>query len=97
MRFKIRDLLWLMVVVGLACGWWLDRRHSVDEMRAERGKYLLEIHRQLNALDEEQRENDRHYKQLHPDKAKARDEKRHRQNIEEWERMDRENMLLPTM
>jgi len=25
-RFTIRDLLWLMVVVGLACGWWLDRR-----------------------------------------------------------------------
>ena len=23
-RFTIRDLLWLMVVVGLAVGWWLD-------------------------------------------------------------------------
>ena len=24
MRFTIRDLLWLMVVVGLGLGWWLD-------------------------------------------------------------------------
>ena len=24
LRFTIRDLLWLMVVVGLACGWWMD-------------------------------------------------------------------------
>ena len=23
-RFTIRDVLWLMVVVGLACGWSLD-------------------------------------------------------------------------
>ena len=26
MRFTIRDLLWLMVVVGLAVGWWVDHR-----------------------------------------------------------------------
>jgi hypothetical protein len=25
-RFTIRDLLWLMVVVGLAVAWWVDRR-----------------------------------------------------------------------
>jgi hypothetical protein len=24
-RFTIRDVLWLMVVVGLAVGWWSDR------------------------------------------------------------------------
>jgi len=23
-RFTIRDVLWLMVVVGLAIGWWLE-------------------------------------------------------------------------
>ena len=22
-RFTIRDLLWLMVVVGMSCGWWV--------------------------------------------------------------------------
>jgi len=26
MRFTIRDLLWLMVVVALSVGWWLDHR-----------------------------------------------------------------------
>ena len=25
-RFTIRDVLWLMIVVGLAVGWWLDKR-----------------------------------------------------------------------
>jgi hypothetical protein len=25
MRFAIRDLLWLTVVVALAVGWWIDR------------------------------------------------------------------------
>lgn len=25
-RFSIRDLLWLMVVVAMACGWWLERQ-----------------------------------------------------------------------
>ena len=25
MRFSIRDLLWLTVVVALAVGWWMDR------------------------------------------------------------------------
>jgi hypothetical protein len=27
-RFTIRDLLWLMVVVALAVGWWVERDHS---------------------------------------------------------------------
>jgi hypothetical protein len=26
LRFTIRDLLWLMVVVALATGWWLDKQ-----------------------------------------------------------------------
>jgi hypothetical protein len=26
MRFTIRDLIWLVVVVGLAVGWWLDHQ-----------------------------------------------------------------------
>jgi hypothetical protein len=26
LRFTIRDLLWLAVVVALAVGWWVDRR-----------------------------------------------------------------------
>jgi len=27
-RFTIRDVLWLMVVVALALGWWLDRSRT---------------------------------------------------------------------
>jgi hypothetical protein len=33
MRFTIRDLLWLMLVVGLWVSWWLDRRQLQDERR----------------------------------------------------------------
>jgi len=25
LRFTIRDVLWLMVVVGMGVGWWVDR------------------------------------------------------------------------
>ena len=28
MRFTIRDLLWLMVVVALAVGWWVDHQQQ---------------------------------------------------------------------
>jgi hypothetical protein len=31
LRFTIRDLLWLMVVVGLASGWWVDHRRISDD------------------------------------------------------------------
>ena len=34
LRFSIRDLLWLTVVVALAVGWWVDRsnitRHAAE-------------------------------------------------------------------
>jgi hypothetical protein len=32
MRFTIRDLLWLMVVVGLAIGWWVDRSRLIEKV-----------------------------------------------------------------
>jgi len=35
-RFTIRDLLWLMVVVGMGCIWLLDRRHLSAELAAMR-------------------------------------------------------------
>jgi len=34
LRFTIRDLLWLTLVVALAVGWWVDRA----EIRKEREK-----------------------------------------------------------
>jgi len=36
MRFTIRDLLWLMVVVGMGIGWWMDRvekKQLLDESK----------------------------------------------------------------
>jgi hypothetical protein len=31
-RFTIRDVLWLMVVVGLGVGWWLDNRAAESRL-----------------------------------------------------------------
>ncbi|HEY2411730.1 MAG TPA: hypothetical protein VGI40_05790 [Pirellulaceae bacterium] len=38
-RFTIRDLLWLMVVVGLGVGWWTDHRKSMRQIER-----LIELH-----------------------------------------------------
>ena len=43
LRFSIRDLLWLTVVVAMGLGWWLDHRATMsrlDELEAEYGKLL---------------------------------------------------------
>ncbi|HZL89526.1 MAG TPA: hypothetical protein VFB96_14270 [Pirellulaceae bacterium] len=32
MRFTIRDLLWLTVVVALAVAWWVDRRQGAARL-----------------------------------------------------------------
>jgi hypothetical protein len=37
LRFTIRDVLWLTVVVGLAVGWWLDRGELVYERAIDKG------------------------------------------------------------
>ena len=31
LRFSIRDLFWLTLVVALAVGWWLDHRKLSNE------------------------------------------------------------------
>jgi hypothetical protein len=36
LRFTIRDVLWLTVVVGMRLGWWNDRRDLEDWKRLER-------------------------------------------------------------
>lgn len=44
MRFTIRDLLWLMAVVGLGVGWWIEFHRSPTrrlEHRAEALEYAL--------------------------------------------------------
>lgn len=36
MRFTIRDLLWLTVVVALGVAWWIDRSRQEDRFQRER-------------------------------------------------------------
>ena len=39
-RFTIRDLLWLMVVVGMGVGWWADR-YNRDREWVTTDKYTV--------------------------------------------------------
>jgi hypothetical protein len=32
LRFTIRDLLWLTLVVALAVGWWVDHEHDAQRL-----------------------------------------------------------------
>jgi len=43
MRFTIRDVLWLMVVVALALGWWLDHRKAQRRFQAIRDWAGIEL------------------------------------------------------
>ena len=46
MKFSIRDLLWLTVVVALALGWWLDRSYLDQQVRALKAqeKMVMKAH-----------------------------------------------------
>ena len=35
-RFTIRDVLWLMAIVGLAVAWWMDHRDLDPDAQAMR-------------------------------------------------------------
>ena len=43
MKFSIRDLLWLTVVVALGLGWWVDHRQIVRESIYDRERDEREI------------------------------------------------------
>jgi hypothetical protein len=46
MKFSIRDVLWLTVVVALAVGWGLDRvRIRRAELQARRAQLMAEVAR----------------------------------------------------
>ena len=55
-RFTIRDVLWLMVVVALACGWWLNVK-SIHLAQEKRDKEIydrsMEMLNQAKAQDKE--------------------------------------------
>ena len=51
-RFTIRDVLLVMVIVGLAVGWWVDRQRAhgrhirqlrTISMELDQGRYSLEL------------------------------------------------------
>ena len=49
MKFSIRDLLLVTVIVALAVGWWLDRR-AMSKLRARNDELQVQNRNLLNAL-----------------------------------------------
>ena len=38
-QLSLRDLFWLVVVVAMGCGWWVDHRRSGDLAKREAQRY----------------------------------------------------------
>ena len=53
LRFTIRDLLWLTLVVAVAVGWWLNNRQLTAQLLAQhyRLKDLNKAHIELKDLN----------------------------------------------
>jgi hypothetical protein len=34
-RFTIRDMFWLLLVIAMGVGWWMDRRRILDIVRQQ--------------------------------------------------------------
>jgi hypothetical protein len=57
-RFTIRDVLWLMVVVGLSASWWIDNKRieaEVAKLAGERRSMKADWDDRLQVLDETQK------------------------------------------
>jgi len=52
LRFTIRDLLWLVLVVALAVGWWFDHKHA-EEANVNQALQLVEDNAQLTEMRNE--------------------------------------------
>ena len=48
LRFTIRDLLWLTLVVALAVGWWIDHRNTSE---IESKMHVLEMEIKVQRLN----------------------------------------------
>ena len=55
MKFSIRDLLWLTVVVAMAVGWWLDRQPKPDVTLRRRSIHLVVAGKPVREFIEERR------------------------------------------
>ena len=40
-QLTLRDLFWLVALVAMGCGWWVDRRRLSDQIEALRPKELI--------------------------------------------------------
>lgn len=49
LRFSIRDLLWLTLVLALVVGWWIDREHNRKTHVAELGGVLFRTQQALSS------------------------------------------------
>jgi hypothetical protein len=52
LRFTIRDLLWLMAVVGLAVGWWMNSVIWKQERTALQESLTVELRRNQEMVDD---------------------------------------------
>jgi len=43
LRFSIRDLLWLMLAIGLVLAWWVDRTRLVEYGREQQQRADKEV------------------------------------------------------
>ena len=67
-RFTLRDLFWLLLVVAITCGWWLDRtRLAAETLRLRHEITSAEIEavdREAGALLRQMAEEDKAFKSL---------------------------------
>jgi len=50
-RFTIRDVLWVMVVVAMGVGWWLDNKRIETTLESERRAMKADFDHQMRILD----------------------------------------------
>jgi lipopolysaccharide biosynthesis regulator YciM len=55
MKFSIRDLLLVTVIVALAVGWWADRRRMRQEVRREVDRVYSVLENRAAALNPPQK------------------------------------------
>src|SRR4051794_18270144 len=96
LRFTIRDLLWLMALIAISLGWWLDHRTSTRRfavMEEDRDKFHFAAQALRTHLMQAQQASDGFQKQLHPELAEAlnkwREEGRQRAKEQEsyWDKV----------
>jgi ribose/xylose/arabinose/galactoside ABC-type transport system permease subunit len=49
MKLTLRDLFWLVLVVGILCAWWLDRSRYGDRVE-QMGKRIEELEAEIAGL-----------------------------------------------